>query len=87
MKDEMPKDVSAAIKRRIVIGQGLYARFPKTSSLLASLASQALEATRHLLEMYRRQLSNEKTRGHLHRLGKRLLSVHSQLQMIYTAGK
>ena len=48
---------------------------------------QALEATRHLLEMYRRQLSNEKTRRHLHCLDKRLLSVHSQLQMINTAGE
>jgi site-specific recombinase XerD len=47
----------------------------------------ALQATRHLLEMYRRQLSNEEICGHLHRLDKRLLSVHSQLQMINTAGE
>jgi site-specific recombinase XerD len=43
---------------------------------------QALEATRHLLETYRRQLSDEKTRRQLHRLDKRLLSVRSQLQGI-----
>jgi site-specific recombinase XerD len=46
--------------------------------------SQMLQATRHLLEMYRRQLSNDKTRRRLHRLDKRLLSVASQLQRIQT---
>ena len=45
---------------------------------------QALEATRHLLEMYRRQLGDEKTRRKLQRLDKRLLTVGSQLQRIYT---
>jgi site-specific recombinase XerD len=48
---------------------------------------QALEATRHLLEMYRRQLSNETTRRQLHRLDKRLLTVGSQLQKINTEEK
>jgi hypothetical protein len=33
---------------------------------------QALAATRHLLEMYRRQLADEKTRCKLQRLDKRL---------------
>jgi enoyl-CoA hydratase/carnithine racemase len=41
---------------------------------------QALGAARHLLEMYRRQLGNEKTRRKLQRLDKRLLTVASQLQ-------
>ena len=41
---------------------------------------QALEATRHLLEMYRRQLGNEKSRRTFQRLDKRLLAVASQLQ-------
>lgn len=45
---------------------------------------QALQATRHLLEMYRRQLDNEKTRRRLQRLGKRLFTVASQLQRIQT---
>jgi hypothetical protein len=48
---------------------------------------QALEATRHLLEMYRRQLSDEKTRRKLRRLDKRLLGVVSQLQGIHTEEK
>jgi site-specific recombinase XerD len=48
---------------------------------------QALEATRHLLEMYRRQLSDEKTRCKLRRLDKRLLGVVSQLQGIHTEEK
>jgi predicted translin family RNA/ssDNA-binding protein len=43
---------------------------------------QALEATRHLLEMYRRQLSEEKTRRRLQRLNKRLLAIASQLEGI-----
>ncbi len=48
---------------------------------------QALEATRHLLEMYRRQLGNEKTRRRLRRLDKRLLTVAAQLQRIYAEEK
>lgn len=48
---------------------------------------QALEATRHLLEMYRRQLSNEKTRRKLQRLDKRLFTVASQLERMYTEAK
>ena len=45
---------------------------------------QALGATRHLLEMYRRQLGDEKTSRKLQRLDKRLLAVASQLQKIHT---
>ena len=45
---------------------------------------QALAATRHLLEMYRRQLGDEKTRRKLQRLDKRLLAVASQLKGIDT---
>jgi site-specific recombinase XerD len=48
---------------------------------------QALEATRHLLEMYRRQLGNEKSRRTLQRLDKRLLAVASQLQRVHTEEK
>jgi site-specific recombinase XerD len=46
---------------------------------------KALAATRHLLEMYRRQLSDEKTKRRLHRLDRRLLAVASQLDRIATA--
>ena len=45
---------------------------------------QALEATRHLLEMYRRQLGDQRTRRKLQRLDKRLLTVASELQRIDT---
>jgi site-specific recombinase XerD len=48
---------------------------------------QALAATRHLLEMYRRQLSNEKLRRRLHRLDRRLLDVAQQVQKIAAAEK
>jgi site-specific recombinase XerD len=43
---------------------------------------QALAATRHLVEMYRRQLSQEKIRRRLQRLDRRLLDVDKQLQLI-----
>ena len=48
---------------------------------------QALAAIRHLLEMYRRQLSIEKSRRTLQRLDKRLLTVASELQKINPAEK
>jgi site-specific recombinase XerD len=48
---------------------------------------QALTATRHLLEMYRRQTSDPKTKRKLHRLDRRLLAVASQLDRIATVEK
>ena len=62
--------------------------FPKDipSSGLPAIC-QALESTRHLLEMYRRQLGNEKSRRTLQRLDKRLLAVAAQLQKIRTEEK
>jgi len=47
----------------------------------------ALAATRHLMEMYRRQLSDDKTRRHLQRLDRRLLDVAQQLENIAAAEK
>lgn len=47
---------------------------------------QALAATRHLLEMYRRQFSDDQTRRRLQRLDRRLLDIAQQLQNI-TAGE
>ena len=43
---------------------------------------QAIAATRHLLETYRRQLSDEKLRRCLQRLDRRLLDVAQQIQKI-----
>jgi len=43
---------------------------------------RSLEATRHLLEMYRRQLQDEKARRKLQRLNKRLLAVAHDLDHI-----
>jgi site-specific recombinase XerD len=43
---------------------------------------RSLASTRHLLEMYRRQLSDEKTRRRLQRLDRRLLDVALHLQKI-----
>ena len=43
---------------------------------------QAIVATRHLLDMFRRQSGDEKTRRKLQRLDRRLLAVASQLDQI-----
>ncbi|HZD50972.1 MAG TPA: tyrosine-type recombinase/integrase [Silvibacterium sp.] len=48
---------------------------------------QALTATRHLLEMYRRQRSDEKTKRSLERLDRRLRAVASQLERVTTDEK
>jgi hypothetical protein len=48
---------------------------------------QALATTRHLLEMYRRGLPDEKTRRRLQRLDRPLLDITVQLDHITTAEK
>ena len=48
---------------------------------------QALAATRHLMETYRRQLFDDKTRRRLQRLDRRLLDVAQQLQNIAAGEK
>ncbi|HXP17919.1 MAG TPA: tyrosine-type recombinase/integrase, partial [Terriglobales bacterium] len=67
---------------------------PKIALPDSSLASsdlpgirRALEATRHLLEMYRRQLTDEKPRRRLQRLEKRIIAVASELDRFVTAEK
>lgn len=59
---------------------------PQVLSATADLAGiqQALRATRHLLEMYRRTLNNESTRRHFQRLERRLLNVADQLHRLAT---
>jgi integrase len=57
-----------------------------TSTGLSAIR-QALTATRHLLEMYRRGIPNEKTRRRLQRLGRWLLDVAAQLDRITTTEK
>jgi integrase len=49
--------------------------------------SQALKATRHLLEMYRRQLNDEKTRRKLQRLDHRLLTVAAEVEKLANGEK
>jgi site-specific recombinase XerD len=48
---------------------------------------QAIAAARHLLEMYRRGLADEKTRRRLQRLDQRLLEISLQLDHIVTPEK
>jgi site-specific recombinase XerD len=52
-----------------------------------STIRQAIAATRHLLEMYRRGLHQEKTRRQIQRLDHRLLAVADQLDRIIEAEK
>lgn len=57
-----------------------------TSSATSDLPGirQALTATRHLMEMYRRQLGDEKASRKLRRMDKRLLSIASELDHLTT---
>jgi site-specific recombinase XerD len=48
---------------------------------------RALQGTRHLLEMYRRQLTHEKSRRRLQRLEKRIMAVATDLDRFNTAEK
>jgi hypothetical protein len=48
---------------------------------------QALAATRHLLEMYRRQLGDEKAKRKLQRFDRRLLAVAAELDRLSAAEK
>jgi hypothetical protein len=48
---------------------------------------QAIAATRHLLEMYRRQLEGEQTRKKLQRLTNRLVSVATEFRSFVAAKK
>ena len=61
---------------------------PVSSPLLPSSdlpgIRRALAATRHLLEMYRRQLQDEKARRNLQRLDKRLSTIVLKLDRLTT---
>ena len=59
---------------------------PATTADLPGIR-QALAATRHLMEMYRRQLSEDNTRRRFQRLDRRLLDVDQQLKNIATGEK
>ena len=48
---------------------------------------RALEATRHLLEIYRRQLTHEKSRRRLQRLENRIMAVATELDRFVRAEK
>jgi site-specific recombinase XerD len=62
---------------------------PDISSATSDLSGirRALAATRYLVEMYRRQLGDEKTHRTLRRLDKRLLSVAIEFDQLTTAEK
>jgi len=60
-----------------------------TAPMLFSPAGirQAVAAARHLIEMYRRQLSEEKVRRRLQRLDRRLLAVAQEVEKLEQAEK
>jgi len=57
--------------------------FAATADLIG--VQRALRATRHLLDMYRRQLTDDKIRRRLKRLDRRLFDVASQVDLLATA--
>jgi hypothetical protein len=59
------------------------------SSVASDVAGvlQAIAATRHLLEMYRRQSDDEQTSKRLRRLAKRLISVAADFRLFATTEK
>jgi site-specific recombinase XerD len=60
---------------------------PFTTSADLPGIRHCLTATRHLLEMYRRQLHDEKARASLQRLAKRLFTIDTELQRLKTEPK
>ena len=62
---------------------------PTTAPLRADLPAirDAIAATRHLLEMFRLQLEDDKARRKLRRLTQRLLNIHHELDHLTTTEK
>jgi site-specific recombinase XerD len=62
---------------------------PTTAALRADLPAirDAITATRHLLEMFRLQLEDDKTRRKLRRLTQRLLNIHHELDHLTSSEK
>jgi hypothetical protein len=79
------------VARQSAVQRHQLPELPVSSRLLASSdlpgIRRALAATRHLLEMHRRQLQDEKARRKLQRLDKRLLGVAFELDRFATAEK
>lgn len=69
---------------RHITPQLLLPRTPSSATSDLPGIRQALTATRHLMEMYRRQLGDEKSRRKLQRLDKRLRSVADELDLLTT---
>jgi hypothetical protein len=73
----------------IIHAEGVRFAVPSSAPQMRNVLSlrRALAATRHLLEMFRRQVTNEKTRRQLQRLDQRLLHVASRLEQLGTPEK
>jgi hypothetical protein len=79
------KDIRMTLRHVQVTQQNIQRKFHSATAADIPGIRQAQAATRHLLEMYRRELADEKTRRSLQRLGWRLLEVAGQLDRITTA--
>jgi site-specific recombinase XerD len=80
------------LARRGAIHQHHVPQLPRASVELSTSADlpgirDAITAARHILEMYRRQLQDEKARQKAQRLDKRLLRVAQELDRLATAEK
>jgi hypothetical protein len=82
-----PRGNSALRRKEAIISVVQLNHVGRASGLPLPGIRQALAATRHLLEMYRPRLADEKTRRRLQRLDRRLLDVAVQLDRITTAEK
>jgi integrase len=72
--------------QRLPLPQFLATTEPNQSAGITAVF-QSMATSRHLLEMYRRQLSNGKLQRQLRRLANRLLKVSAELQRLLPPGK
>jgi hypothetical protein len=89
-QQDLQREFHAA--RQNAAQHSLIPKLPLPDSPLSASADvtgirRALTATRYLLEMYRRQLADQKSSRKLHRLDKRLLAISLELDRLATAEK
>jgi hypothetical protein len=83
------RNVAAHLQLLSALNHGDFAAVSLAVGGVENLAAvrQALATARHLLEMYRRQLTDDKARRRLQRLDRRLLDVAQQLPKIAAGEK
>jgi site-specific recombinase XerD len=79
---DLQREFHAAHRNAAVVHSMPVLTLPANSSAGLPVIQQGLTALRHLLEMYRRQLQDEKTSRTLHRLDRRLLAIVQKLEKL-----